>query len=338
MAYTDRVEAPARAGRDQAGGQGLLYHAGGLGDFVLSLPAVARVIQAHPGLAWSYWGRPERLALLPGFAPAPPALLRVGHALWGEGSAPEAVDALSPFGVVLAFGGREAPGWARRLGPRGVGVASFPGAGGAWVPHHQARQLAALGAPRVPSPWLGSWRRRVLPGRAPREILLHPGSGDRRKNLPVGTWRETLARLAEPGSLPTRLLLGPAEAERGGWEPLAAEVDAVTPCQTLADLLGVLAGAALFLGNDGGVTHLAAALGVPTVAAFGPTDPRLWHPLGPRVTILRARRACAPCTAGEPILCEAPACLGEVRAEALAAAARAHLGRGLTPGEVPAEG
>jgi len=48
-----------------------------------------------------------------------------------------------------------------------------------------------------------------------------------------------------------------------------------------------IAHAAVFLGNDSGPTHLAAQLGVATVALFGPTDPRRWAPVGPRVTILK---------------------------------------------------
>ncbi len=54
-------------------------------------------------------------------------------------------------------------------------------------------------------------------------------------------------------------------------------------------LLGAaLARAGVFLGNDAGVSHLAAAVGAPTLALFGPTDPALWAPVGPRVKTLRA--------------------------------------------------
>jgi hypothetical protein len=53
-------------------------------------------------------------------------------------------------------------------------------------------------------------------------------------------------------------------------------------------LAAVLARAGLFLGNDAGITHLAAAAGAPTLALYGPTDPALWAPVGPRVLTLRA--------------------------------------------------
>jgi ADP-heptose:LPS heptosyltransferase len=52
-------------------------------------------------------------------------------------------------------------------------------------------------------------------------------------------------------------------------------------------LAGVLAHARLFVGHDSGVTHLAAALHVPTVALFGPTDPVQWAPRGPHVFVVR---------------------------------------------------
>ena len=42
----------------------------------------------------------------------------------------------------------------------------------------------------------------------------------------------------------------------------------------------------MFVGNDSGTTHLAAMLGAPTVALFGPTDPAVWAPTGPRVRVL----------------------------------------------------
>jgi ADP-heptose:LPS heptosyltransferase len=52
-------------------------------------------------------------------------------------------------------------------------------------------------------------------------------------------------------------------------------------------LAALLARAGAYVGNDSGVTHLAAASGAPTIALFGPTDPRVWAPLGPRVEVIR---------------------------------------------------
>jgi ADP-heptose:LPS heptosyltransferase len=53
----------------------------------------------------------------------------------------------------------------------------------------------------------------------------------------------------------------------------------------LAQVLGFLSCADAFIGNDSGITHLAAALGVRTLAVFGPTNPAVYKPTGPAVTV-----------------------------------------------------
>jgi ADP-heptose:LPS heptosyltransferase len=84
------------------------------------------------------------------------------------------------------------------------------------------------------------------------------------------------------------LIAGPQD------EAIVAQVVAgagVTPTVrdlSVAGLTALLPKCALYVGNDSGVTHLAGVLGVPTLAHFGPTDPALWAPLGPRVVALRS--------------------------------------------------
>ncbi len=60
-------------------------------------------------------------------------------------------------------------------------------------------------------------------------------------------------------------------------------------------LVGVLARAALFIGQDSGPTHLAATLGCPTLAIFGPTDPQLTGPVGENSHVMSKGLACSPC-------------------------------------------
>lgn len=302
---------------------GLLYHAGGLGDFVLSLPAVFRVVQGFDGLSWSYWGPSDRLSLLPGFGPAPAVLVRSGHTLWGRAPDPGALELLGGCGAVLAFGGREPPSWARGERGRLLPVASFPPSGGPPVPVFQGRQLDALGVPRVRAPWLPGWRRALLGHPEPAAVVLHPGSGDRKKNLPPETWREVAEGVSRRTGLAVQVLLGPAEQERGGWAG-----EGGVRCDTLPELVAALREAALFLGNDSGPAHLAALLGVPTAAVFGPSDPGLWRPWGPRVRVVAAGAPCAPCTAGGPVACTEPRCLAELAAARLVAEAAALLGGG----------
>jgi ADP-heptose:LPS heptosyltransferase len=55
--------------------------------------------------------------------------------------------------------------------------------------------------------------------------------------------------------------------------------------ESLLELAEWMAGARLYIGNDSGITHLAAAVGTPVIAIFGPSDPRIWAP--PRAKVLR---------------------------------------------------
>ncbi len=75
--------------------------------------------------------------------------------------------------------------------------------------------------------------------------------------------------------MPVRWCAGPEEALE----------DAVR-FEDLGELARFLAGARLFLGNDSGIAHLAAAVGTPVVALFGPTDPAVWAPRGPHVSVV----------------------------------------------------
>jgi ADP-heptose:LPS heptosyltransferase len=112
-------------------------------------------------------------------------------------------------------------------------------------------------------------------------LAVHPGSGSPAKNWPLDRFFEAGRRLAD--GRPWLLVAGPAE------EQSVAPPEATLAREWPPRVLGAaLARAGLFLGNDSGVSHLAAAAGAPTLALFGPTDPAVWAPVGPRVTALRA--------------------------------------------------
>ena len=105
------------------------------------------------------------------------------------------------------------------------------------------------------------------------EAVLHPFSGSARKNWPLSQWRE-LAVLLE-SKMPVRWCCGPEEDLPGAM---------VVP--NLRDLAQWLGGASVFIGNDSGISHLAAAVGTPVVALFNETNPAVWAPRGPNVTVL----------------------------------------------------
>ncbi len=77
--------------------------------------------------------------------------------------------------------------------------------------------------------------------------------------------------------------------------PLGSRLTNLIGKTSLTELMEMLATCDLLLTNDTGTMHLAAALGVPTVALFGSTEPRLTAPLGPGHQILRHQVECSPC-------------------------------------------
>jgi heptosyltransferase III len=126
---------------------------------------------------------------------------------------------------------------------------------------------------------------------SPLTIAIHPGSGGARKCWPVSHFASVIEELWHR-DIPVLLLAGAADAER-----LATLLHQL-PSPVHADLLNIVIDAPLlrvaellqqckgYLGNDSGITHLAALLNIPTIALFGPSNPEVWHPLGASVRVL----------------------------------------------------
>jgi len=127
--------------------------------------------------------------------------------------------------------------------------------------------------------------------------VIHPGSGSPRKNwlgfaAVVRWWQRR-------GRNPAVLLRGPAEVERGANTHCGANV--VLEGLTLPQVATLLRHARLYVGNDSGISHLAAAVGTTGVALFGPTDPSVWAPRGPCLRTLHAGQPCPRC--GPEVFC-----------------------------------
>jgi len=97
---------------------------------------------------------------------------------------------------------------------------------------------------------------------ASSEIVLHPGSGSSKKNWPF--FEALMDRLPGSRMLPQNL--------------------------SILEVFRYLRSVRAFVGNDSGITHLAAYAGCPTLALFGPTDPRIWGPLGRRSRLIWKRK------------------------------------------------
>ena len=97
-----------------------------------------------------------------------------------------------------------------------------------------------------------------------------------------------LARRLRAAGLPLVALAGPADgpAVEALLEAGALEEEALARDWPLPEIAALLSLARAVVGNDSGPTHLAAAVGCPTVALFGPTDPAVWAPLGAHVRVV----------------------------------------------------
>ncbi len=119
-----------------------------------------------------------------------------------------------------------------------------------------------------------------------RLVAVHPGGGGVHKCWPKQNFAAMVDELLGAG-VRVILLLGPVEleAEMDIGQLVFPSVFRISP-RTVAQLAAVLERVDLFVGNDSGPGHVAAAVGTPTVSLFGPTNPVVWRPLGPKAAVI----------------------------------------------------
>ena len=249
----------------------LVIRPGAIGDFIVSLPALECLKTDYLEVWTSAANAP-----LVCFAERVCALSNTGLDLLGIEDAPAGLlDRLGRFDSIISWYGANRPefrGLVAGLGLPFTFLTALPpdGAGVHATDFYlaQVRDLACCesdGAPRI--------RCEVKRG---NYAVIHPFSGSLRKNWPLERFR-ALARQLER-AMPVRWCAGREDP------PLD---EPVTRIDDLYELAQWLAGARLYIGNDSGITHLAAAVGTPVLALFGPTDPAVWAPRGAHVRVAR---------------------------------------------------
>ncbi|HST74731.1 MAG TPA: glycosyltransferase family 9 protein [Acetobacteraceae bacterium] len=139
-------------------------------------------------------------------------------------------------------------------------------------------------------------------------VCVHPGVGNVMRQWPAAHFARLIDRLVEDHGVRVVLIGGGDEAALGN-EVLAGVMSpgavlSLIGRVKLADLPALLAACALFVGNNSGPKHIAAALGVPTVGIHsGVVDATEWAPLGPRAVAVRRVMACSPCYLARPQDC-----------------------------------
>lgn len=267
-----------------------------MGDLLLALPALHAIARGNPKARIEVAANRAFTPLLT-LCPIVNGLHDFGSALFSDlfvtGQPPgrKLQELMADFDSAVLWMRDPDDQVARRL--RECGVACIAGGGAtleASSGQHMAVRLTRMAgqlAPGEPDTRRSTLDARTLrlpsPGSATR-LLLHAGSGGRQKLWGVQRFAQLARELARAGLKPV-VLEGPADEAPAG--ELASMLGApVTRCESMLELAREVAGSALFAGNDSGPAHLAAALGVPTVAIFGPTDPAVWAPCGPRVAAL----------------------------------------------------
>jgi len=252
----------------------LIIRPGAIGDFIVSLPALeclrsewTEVWTAAPHVPLAQFADRVRsiastgLDLL-GIVEPPPGLVETLRGFdsivsWYGAARPEFRELTASLGLPFTF--------LPALPPEGAGVHASD------FYLDQVRALAPCTSDGIP---------RIRCAASPHErfAVIHPFSGSARKNWPLAKFRALASRLER--AMPVHWCAGPEDP------PLAGAV-------RIADLYELacwLARAQLYVGNDSGITHLAAAVGTPVLALFGPTDPDVWAPRGANIRVARFTR------------------------------------------------
>jgi len=305
----------------------LVIRGGAIGDFILTLPALAALRRQFPQAHLEVLGYPHivQLALAGGLVDrAQPIEARglAGFFARGGELASELVDYFSEFDIVISYlydpdeifqtnvgrclhgqfiAAPHRPDETKRLHATKVYLKPL-------------ERLAIFDADPVPRLTLNS-QLLVAPkpgagGSTLNPLALHPGSGSEKKNWQEKKWAELLAHLIATSNLNLLLVGGEAEGERlerlmAGLPSARVQVARSLPLAELARQLESTVG---FVDHDSGISHLAAALGLPCLILWADTIEEIWRPQGERFVIVR-EAAGVRAISVERVLAELPAIL-----------------------------
>ena len=251
----------------------LAIRPGAIGDLILSLPALESLRTDY----FEVWV-PSRNAPLVRFADRVRSIASTGLDLLGIADPPDGLlESLSHFDSIVSWYGANRPEFRDLIRTLDLPFRFLPALPPENATMHttvfylqQVRDLCATTREAVPR----------IQCDVPRDnfAVIHPFSGSARKNWPLEKFRHLACGLER--AMPVRWCAGLDDPPLDG----AVHID------DLYELARWLAGARLYVGNDSGITHLAAAVGTPVLALFGPTDPGIWAPRGDNVRVAHWNR------------------------------------------------
>ena len=248
----------------------LLIRPGAIGDFVVSLPA----LEALRGDWTEVWCGGQNASLCR-FAQSAYGLAAVGLDRLGLLPADDVVQRLRSFDSIVSWYGANNTSFQEYTRDYlKLNITFLPALPGEKIHavefyRQQALGMGAVGVQRTP---------RIACPAVPRTFAaIHPFASGARKRAPLELFEAAARRLEN--SMPVRWLRGPEDILSGAVY--------VPDLYELATWLG---GARVYVGNDSGIAHLAAAAGTPVVALFPGGSARTWTPRGPAVTAIQPRR------------------------------------------------
>jgi ADP-heptose:LPS heptosyltransferase len=284
-----------------------IIRGGAIGDFILTLPAMKVLRDAHPHAEIEILGYKHiaELANKRFYANRVRSIEYAALASFfarGADLPSDLADYLAGFELVITY--LYDPDLIFETNLRRCGVKNIvPGPAKIAEHSHAARQLAEplahLGLQ------LGDLSARLYPlpedKRAAQEFLrelprpivaIHPGSGSERKNWPLENWEELGNELLSADSGFRSMIVVSGEADEKQTQRLNANWNnsrvRFATNRPLPELAAILGETTAFLGHDSGISHLAAAANATCVLLFGPTDPDVWAPIGENVRVIRA--------------------------------------------------
>lgn len=301
-------------------GRILLMRGGAVGDFILTLPALRLLREELPGNRVEILGYPSvaRLALHWGLADDVRPLEHGGLARFfvPGASLPEDWSRyFASFDVVISH--LYDPDGFLAANLRRAGVQTLlqgphrpePGAGPAALQLAAPLEALALHLDRTAAARpFARWSSESAAG----PVAIHPGSGGTAKNWPLPRWVELVTEISGAGR---QIVVLSGEAEDAWIGSFLSELRAGGVAlrslhqEPLTAVVEALGGCAAFVGHDSGLSHLAAATGMPSLILFGPTDPEVWAPLQENAAALRAPN-------GDLSLLQAADVLGALRTRA----------------------
>ena len=273
----------------------LILRGGAIGDFIATLPVLQALRAQWPAATIEIWGYPHiaELAVAAGWAQAVVSLDRAEMSRFfvpepqftdAQVAAIRSFDLVfnylhDPVGQVrsnLLLAGAKQVLSGSPIIKRGHAVSFLL---------EPLQALAFYDADLLPTlDFSDEWRapgRERLRARGLRgaPFAVHPGSGSPSKNWPIARFVEIIRRLQAKKTEVVAIL---GEADVAEAAVLARELPDLPVLEglTLVELAATLAECAAYLGNDSGITHLAAAVGLPVTALFGPSDADVWAPRG----------------------------------------------------------